>query len=1139
MANATGTVLLFTQGISASSTSHFSGISAISATTSLLSVTGSSTITGQLNAVGGATFGSVTAGGTTVSSLTLSNLNGPLDARNGVVSATTSIGVLYGGTGLTTAPSASQILVGNLTGGYTLTSTSSLGLLASTSIQTQGPLSFNSSTGVFSITQSGSGANGYLSSTDWNFFNQKVSSSSLLAFFPFTPGVSSFGSNANATGTVLLFTQGIAASSTSYFSGVSAISATTSLLSVTGSSTITGQLNAVGGATFGSASASSLTLSNLNGPLQANNGLVSATSSIGVLYGGTGLTSAPSYGNILVGNSSGGYTLTATSSLGLLGTAYQQWTLTNGYLSPTTTLGIIVNASSTIGNGTQGGGLTISGGATTTGNLSVLGTGNSYFSGNVGIGTTSPYAKLSVAGGIVADYINATSTTATSTFAGGFDVGGGALTYDYSSGITSIDNLQLGALSFDTDAGQVSWADLPVSGNAATGTVNSYTAQIGGTPILTVYSEAAGYLGGVIATSTRVGVGTTTPWRTLSVNGSSDLGINALAGSFTATSSATSTFPNLLSTNATTTSLYIGTLNGPLQANNGLVSATSSIGVLYGGTGLATAPTYGKILVGNSAGGYTLTATSSLGLLASTSIQAQGPLSFNTSTGVFSISQSGSGSDGYLSSTDWNFFNQKVSSSSLLAFFPFTPGVFGATAVNATGTALQLTGGLYASSTVQFGNAGIASQFQYSGSTGFLGLGSSTPWAQFSINPTAANGAAPAFAVGSSTGTSFVVTNAGNVSIGKVNPSSADALTLLGGALAIRESDDGFYSLRFVAGASTGALNFYNNGNINTSITSATGGATYFNAGNVGIGSSSPYAKFSVNGVFGDTNSTPLRNRLLNLGSLNLDTLLGLQYRSTTLFHIPSSILKTDANGTIVAAVAGVDYAVSGGGAFPFTPQALGNATGTLLLLTKGIIAQAPPPSAMAQQPAVSLSSGSATTTGNILINNGTASTLYLGNTNNIIQYNGDITVSAQSSIRNYANNGAAYFATAGSASSRWAAERRATQSSSSIPPVASVSAPPRRMRPSRSPASLTSGTRRLPVTSSPPATASSFAGGLTAYASTTIGNGSQAGGLTISAARPRPAIFISAARCATRPVPLPLTGREASIPISSRPSSL
>lgn len=60
-----------------------------------------------------------------------------------------------------------------------------------------------------------------------------------------------------------------------------------------------------------------LTIASLNGPLQANNGVVSATTSVGVLYGGTGLTSAPTFGNILVGNALGGYTLTSTSSLGI------------------------------------------------------------------------------------------------------------------------------------------------------------------------------------------------------------------------------------------------------------------------------------------------------------------------------------------------------------------------------------------------------------------------------------------------------------------------------------------------------------------------------------------------------------------------------------------------------------------------------------------------------------------------------------------------------------------------------------------------------------------------------------------------------------------------------------------------------
>ena len=43
--------------------------------------------------------------------------------------------------------------------------------------------------------------------------------------------------------------------------------------------------------------------------------------------------------------------------------------------------------------------------------------------GNIGIGTTSPYAKLSVVGEVVAEYFTATSTTATSTFVGATQIG--------------------------------------------------------------------------------------------------------------------------------------------------------------------------------------------------------------------------------------------------------------------------------------------------------------------------------------------------------------------------------------------------------------------------------------------------------------------------------------------------------------------------------------------------------------------------------------------------------------------------------------------------------------------------------------------------------------------------------------------
>ena len=99
---------------------------------------------------------------------------------------------------------------------------------------------------------------------------------------------------------------------------------------------------------------------------------------------------------------------------------------------------------------------------------------------------------------------------------GSFNVNGGAINYSTTTGITSIDNLQLGSLSFDTNAGQVSWFDMPVTASATAATIESYTAQIDGNTILTVYSESNGS-GGI--QNQAVGINTTTPVASLQVQG--------------------------------------------------------------------------------------------------------------------------------------------------------------------------------------------------------------------------------------------------------------------------------------------------------------------------------------------------------------------------------------------------------------------------------------------------------------------------------------------------------------------------------------------------------------------------------------------------------------------------------------------
>jgi hypothetical protein len=77
-------------------------------------------------------------------------------------------------------------------------------------------------------------------------------------------------------------------------------------------------------------------------------------------------------------------------------------------------------------------------GGSTTGNWTTDGTNAWRASGNIGIGTTSPYARLSVVGEVVAPYYTATSTTATTTLAGGLNVGSGGLVYDRSTGYVGI-----------------------------------------------------------------------------------------------------------------------------------------------------------------------------------------------------------------------------------------------------------------------------------------------------------------------------------------------------------------------------------------------------------------------------------------------------------------------------------------------------------------------------------------------------------------------------------------------------------------------------------------------------------------------------------------------------------------------------
>jgi hypothetical protein len=122
-------------------------------------------------------------------------------------------------------------------------------------------------------------------------------------------------------------------------------------------------------------------------------------------------------------------------------------------------------------------------------------------------------------------YIQSADATSTSDYLkfwhdqtdGNIDVGSGslnlmtggiaALTID-STGLVSVNDIELGAFNFAEDSGAVSWVDMSISGTQVAGTVESYTAQLDGNALLTIYGEADGS-GGL--QNEGVGIGDTTP----------------------------------------------------------------------------------------------------------------------------------------------------------------------------------------------------------------------------------------------------------------------------------------------------------------------------------------------------------------------------------------------------------------------------------------------------------------------------------------------------------------------------------------------------------------------------------------------------------------------------------------------------
>ncbi|MFZ2252681.1 MAG: beta-propeller fold lactonase family protein [Minisyncoccia bacterium] len=239
-----------------------------------------------------------------------------------------------------------------------------------------------------------------------------------------------------------------------------------------------------------------------------------------------------------------GVTWVATSSLGITGGSGVTGG-TDGYLArftgaTTLSTGLLIDNGTVAGVNatTSTSTFNIRGTAGSSAALTVASsTGASLFNvlanGNVGIGTTSPTALLALMGSpLQTSPLFRVSSSSNQIFMeiladGSVDIGTGGVYYNASTNVTSIENLNLGALNFETDAGAVSWVDMLAS-STPLNTVLSYTAQLDSSPVLTVYGESNG-LGGV--QNLRVGIGTTSPSATLAVVGAGTTDIFRLASS--------------------------------------------------------------------------------------------------------------------------------------------------------------------------------------------------------------------------------------------------------------------------------------------------------------------------------------------------------------------------------------------------------------------------------------------------------------------------------------------------------------------------------------------------------------------------------------------------------------------------------
>ena len=138
------------------------------------------------------------------------------------------------------------------------------------------------------------------------------------------------------------------------------------------------------------------------------------------------------------------------------------------------------------------------------------------------IATSSNY-RVGFSTGTPIFAISTNGRTASTTASGDFSIDGGAFVYDSLSGTTSADIFQIGPMTFDQDAGIVSWIDMAIA-TTATNIIMSYTAQLDSEPGITVFATTSGS-GFQKGRDVRIGLATSTSWNGVNVTASGTVAV--------------------------------------------------------------------------------------------------------------------------------------------------------------------------------------------------------------------------------------------------------------------------------------------------------------------------------------------------------------------------------------------------------------------------------------------------------------------------------------------------------------------------------------------------------------------------------------------------------------------------------------